>query len=239
MNTGRLDISLSGYEVGLSGAVPEQKHWSEPAMDRGILEFVALMSGIVIKYGGRIVHGSHPAFVPLILRQARLHGTGRKRPPVTLVMSNLWAKSLAPAEVESMTDIAEFVVTAQVGDRGPEDRHTRNESLTLMRQRLVELQNVMVAVGGKMHDTDGSVPGVLEEMQLAQKKGIPRFLVGGLGGYAKALAGKLTPSGLGNGLTGERNTLLFGTDDVASCVNIIFEQLAAAAVRGKSGHLSV
>jgi hypothetical protein len=68
VNTGRLDISLADYEVSLSGAVPEQRYWSEPAMDRGILEFVALLIGIVIKYGVRIVHGSHPALVTLILR---------------------------------------------------------------------------------------------------------------------------------------------------------------------------
>ena len=45
----RLDVSLEHYEIGLSGAIPDRKDWSEPAMDRGILEFVALFSGIVFK----------------------------------------------------------------------------------------------------------------------------------------------------------------------------------------------
>jgi hypothetical protein len=35
MNLTRLDVSLEQYEVGLSGAVPDRKDWSEPAMDRG------------------------------------------------------------------------------------------------------------------------------------------------------------------------------------------------------------
>ena len=65
MNQTRLDVSLEQYEVGLSGAVPDRNDWSEPATDRGILEFVALFSGLVFKYGGRIVHGSHPTFTPL------------------------------------------------------------------------------------------------------------------------------------------------------------------------------
>jgi hypothetical protein len=228
MSAGRLNISLERYAVGISGAVPEQKYWSEPAMDRGILEFVALLSGIVIKYGGRVVHGCHPTFTPLILRQARLHGAGRK--PVTLVMSNLWAKSLTPDDIASMEDVAEFVVTAQVGDGGPETPSTRNQSLTLMRKRIIDFQNVMVAVGGKMHIGDELTPGVLEEMQMAQHKGIPRFLVGGLGGYSKELAAKLTASDLKNGLTADQNRRLFGTSDVAACVNIIFERLATLAI---------
>ena len=66
MTVTRLNISLEQYDIGISGAVPDREDWSEPAMDRGILEFVALFSGIVFKYGGRIVHGSHPTFTPII-----------------------------------------------------------------------------------------------------------------------------------------------------------------------------
>ena len=87
MSGTRLNVSLSQYEIGISGAVPGRESWSEPAMDRAILEFVALFCGIVFKYGGRIVHGSHPTFTPVILRQARLHAGKRTRKPVTLIMS--------------------------------------------------------------------------------------------------------------------------------------------------------
>jgi hypothetical protein len=121
MSFTKLDISLEQYEIGLSGAIPDRKDWSEPAMDRGILEFVALFSGIVFKYGGRIVHGCHPTFTPVILRQARLQGGKRLRKPVTLIMSNLWAQDLRPEDIESMTDIAEFVITKKIGDGGAAD----------------------------------------------------------------------------------------------------------------------
>ena len=139
-------------------------------MDRGILEFVALFTGIVLKYGGRIIHGCHPTFTPVILRQARLQATGRQRRPVTLVMSQLWAQNLTQEDVDSMTDIAEFLVTKKVGDKGPEDPETRNRSLTAMRTVLINAQNVTVAVGGMMHNGDGIVPGVAEEVALAQKR---------------------------------------------------------------------
>lgn len=227
MSITRLNISLAQFEIGLTGAVPGRDSWSEPAMDRAILEFVALFSGIVFKYGGRIVHGSHPTFTPIILRQARQHaGQGKVRKPVTLVMSELWAKTYPGEFKESVADVAELVITRQIGPGGPENVETRNLSLTQMRQSLIERQNVMVAVGGKMHLKDGLRPGVQEEMDLARAKGIPRFLVAGMGGYAAEYAKELVPASLNNGLSDETNALLFSTPDVSACVNVIFERLA-------------
>ena len=196
-------------------------------MDRAILEFVALFSGIVFKYGGRIVHGSHPTFTPVILRQARLHADKEaSRKPVTLIMSELWAKDLPAEYRESIADVAEFKVTRQIGDGGAENVETQNRSLTEMRQLLIESQNVMVAVGGKLHERDGMNPGVREELDLAATKGIPRFLIAGMGGYAAEYAKELIPSSLNNGLSDDENALLFSTTDVSACVNLLFERLA-------------
>lgn len=225
MSATRINVSLAQYDIGLSGAVSERAGWSEEAMDRAILEFVALFSGIVFKYGGRIVHGSHPTFTPVILRQARLHAGKRERKPVTLIMSELWAKDLPAEFSEGVSDVAEFIVTKQVGEGGFENVDTRNRSLTEMRQLLIKSQNVMVAVGGMMHAKDGIIPGVLEEMELAGQKQIPRFLIAGMGGYAAQYARDMTPSSLNNGLTDEENALLFSTSDVSACVNVIFEKL--------------
>jgi hypothetical protein len=141
-------------------------------------------------------------------------------------MSDLWAKDLGSEDIESMTDIAEFVVTKAEGDGGPEDADTRNRSLTAMRKVLVNAQNVMVAVGGKMHSGDKKTPGVAEEMALAEEKGLPRFLIAGLGGFASELAKDLTPRSLQNSLTQSQNVTLFSSDDVAACVNLLFEHLA-------------
>lgn len=216
MNLTRLNVSLDAYEIGLSGAVPAREDWSETAMDRGILEFVSLFSGLVFKYGGRIVHGSHPTFTPVILRQARLHAAERERRPVTIVMSELWARDLAKDEIESITGIADLIVTPAVGVGGPSDPDTRNNSLRAMREVLVEAQNVMVAVGGKLHSEDGFVPGVGEELALAERRNLPRFLIGGLGGYSQMLAEKLAPASLNNGLSRQANASLFGSCAISS-----------------------
>ncbi|EOZ7622886.1 hypothetical protein AB5R26_000990 [Enterobacter mori] len=225
LNNSKLSVSLHGLEVGISGAIPERSNWSEPAMDRGILEFVSLFSGLVFKYGGRVIHGSHPSFTPIILRQARQHAVNLDKPPVTLVMSDLWFSDYADEDIQSLTDIAELIITKKFGDGDITDPTTRNRSLTAMRRVLVSSQNLMVTVGGKMHDRDGFHPGIAEEMHLAEKLRIPRYLVGGLGGYSKKLAKELTPASLNNLLSREENVELFGTDDVSSCVQIIFENL--------------
>lgn len=172
------------------------------------------------------MHGGHPTFTPIILRQARQHAENRARKPVTLVMSDLWARHLPREDIQSFSDVAEFVVTRKIGDGGPQDPRTRNQSLAAMRRVLIDAQNIMVAVGGKMHSGDGNIPGVGEEMTLAQRKGIPRFLIGGLGGFARKMANELTPESLDNALSREANVSLFSTDDVAASVNILFEHLA-------------
>lgn len=232
MNATRIDVSLARYQIGITGAIPMRDDWSEPAMDYAIQEFVALFTGIVFKYGGRIVHGCHPAFTPIIVRQARLHSNRQtEKRALTLIMSELWAKKLPPEFRESIADVAEFITTKQVGDGTVDEAETRNKSLTEMRRLLVNSQNVMVAIGGKMHKRNGYVPGVLEEMEMAAERAIPRFLIAGMGGFAAEYAKALTPASLKNGLTDEQNALLFSTSDVGACVSVIFEQL----VRQKLG----
>jgi hypothetical protein len=225
MSLTRLNVSLEGYEVGITGAVPEKSDWLEPATDRAILEFVSLLSSLVLKYGGRIVHGSHPALTPVIVRQARRHAQGRARKPVTLVISDLWASGFDD-EIQSFSEIAELVVTKKIGEGGRDDPPTRNQSLTAMRRVLVDSQNVMVVVGGKMHQGDGLIPGIQEELDLAGEKGLPRFLIGGLGGLSRELASGIAPRSLANFLSEDQNLRLFSTLDIASSVNIIFEHLA-------------
>jgi len=224
MSVSRLNVSLDEYEIGISGAVPEREKWSEPAMDRAILEFVSIFCGLVFKYGGRIVHGSHPTFTPVILHQARLHAPDRLRRPVTLVRSELWPMS--QDDEQSSRDIAELIITRKIGAEGPEDPETFDRSLTAMRRVLIDAQNVMVAVGGKLHEGDGKMPGVAQEMRMAADKGIPRFLIGGLGGFSQSLAGGLISQSLGNFLPHQDNVTLFGTPDIGACINVLFEHLS-------------
>src|SRR2546428_6291954 len=105
--------SLEGFNIGLSGSIPERDTWTEDALDRASLEFIAVFSALVLQQGGRIVHGSHPSFTPVIVRQARRHPRAQGRKPVTLVVSELWAKSMDADEIAHYQEVAEILVTRQ------------------------------------------------------------------------------------------------------------------------------
>jgi SLOG cluster2 len=216
--------NLSGYVLGFSGAVPERKHWTEPAQDRAILEFVALLSGLVFKYGGRVTHGAHPTFTPVILRQAELHVPGTRS--VTICMSDLWARKLAAHERARFERESEFIVVPSVGGDDARDPAVRNPSLTAMRCVLVEKMNVLVAIGGLKHIDTGMNPGVAEEIALARSKRWPCFVIGGFGGEAAHWANEYGVDSLRNGLSPEVNRTLLSSDNVSACVGIIFDHLA-------------
>ena len=62
-------------------------------------------------------------------------------------------------------------------------------------------------------------------MMLAEQQGIPRYLIGGLGGYASTLVSQLVPFSLKNDLPRKENEELFATNDVSACVGIVFQSL--------------
>jgi hypothetical protein len=55
-----------------------------------------------------------------------------------------------------------------------------------------------------------------------------------LGGLTQKLARELAPSRLNNSLSDEANMTLFSTDDLAACVNVLFEHLAGSELLSKS-----
>jgi hypothetical protein len=196
-------------------------------LDRAILEFIAVFSALVLKQGGRIVHGTHPSFTPVIVRQAQRHPRAQGRKPVTLIVSELWAKSMEADEIAHYQEVAEILVTRQVGEGGPENVKTRNASLRLMRPHLLQRMHALVAVGGKLHEQDGNVSGVLAEVRRAQQRGMPIFLVGGMGGMAARLVKERAHElSLRNELSPEQNEQLQTTTNIEFCASTVINHLS-------------
>lgn len=168
---------LNGLNIGISGAIPEREEWgTNDILDYEILEFLQTFSGFVMKYGGRIVHGSHPSFTPVFLEQAsKFKKEGFT--PLTLVMSELFYKDYNNYEKKYFKENSEFTVCKQVGVGYITDEKVRNESLTLMREKLIPKMDILIVIGGKSHKTSNLIPGVKEEQSIALNNKIPVILL--------------------------------------------------------------
>jgi hypothetical protein len=146
MSESRLVIPspLRGLRVGITGAVPEPESWGKArALDQTILRFVSQLSGLVLKYGGEVVHGSHPSFTPVIATQARHFQSESATKALTLIASELFGDP--PPVVVRCADVARVVLTPRIGD--PKSPQIRDYSLTALRLALAQEIDVVVAVG--------------------------------------------------------------------------------------------
>ena len=180
-------LLFDGLRVGITGAVPERQHWGEVHdLDRLILSFVSQLSGFILDYGGQVVHGTHPLFTPIVAQEASRQPDGASE-TLTLVASMLWGRH--PVLIERARRVAkpQVLLTPKIGAGGPEDPETRNRCLTALRMTLADEIDVLIAVGGKLHQDAGVNRGVLEELVQARWKQVPCFIVAGLGGAASDL----------------------------------------------------
>jgi hypothetical protein len=176
---------LKGLCVGISGAVPDREDWGTVKdLDQRILRFVSQFSALVMKYGGKVVHGSHPTFTPVLKAQAERLGSAEDEKPLTLLASELFGDP--PAIVADAERVARVILTPRIGEGTADDPQTRNGSLTALRLMLAKEVDVVVAIGGKLHRSTGYNPGVLQELTVARWAQVPCFVVASYGGLAGA-----------------------------------------------------
>ena len=216
---------LANWRVGLSGAVPEPEAWGGRPLDYEIQEFVSSLSDGVLRHGGVLVHGSHPSFTPRILDRALVYGKQYGRKVARFYMYAVFTESDVPEQVGRYADVAEMVLIPQVGEGTAADKQVRDASLTRMRQVLIADMDVLVVVGGKHHADTGFSPDTKQELDMAIGRGLPCFLVGGLGGMGAELAAEYPLEVLGNGLLPESNKELESTTDLNQAAGIIIAAL--------------
>lgn len=222
---------LAGARIWLSGAIPEEEGTTE--LHRAAMsDFVRRFARRVFERGGHIVHGSHPSFTPILLEEAqRYQEQGGRKDCLILAVSCYWSKKINNVPVGEWRKVAIVYETPEVlGERA------RDESLELLRKWMVSRCDTIVVVGGKWWQSVGGRAGVPLEIGLAIERGIPCFLLGGLGGAAKdfIVRNPRVLTQLKNGLNQFANKELSIKEDVGSLAEEVCDQLERLPlVRGR------
>jgi predicted acylesterase/phospholipase RssA len=212
---------LQGVRVWLSGAVPAEATAEERA---SILSFVQGFAAAVFQGGGHVVHGSHPTFTPTLLQEAERHiANGGKKDCLTLAVSKLWSKDTNAVPIQMWRERCLVYETPEAsGERA------RDESLSILRDWMAARCDAFVAVGGMWWKDIAGRSGVPIEAGLAIERGLPCFLLGGLGGAALDYLNNHpgTLRSLKNGFDENTNRTIATQADVAKLVQIICDQFA-------------
>ncbi len=144
--------------------------------------FVRHFAEQLFRGGAHIIHGSHPTFTPILLEEAAKHiANGGRKDCLTLAVSRLWSKDTSSVPVQEWRQTCMVYETpeATTGDS------SRDDSLTILRQWMSERCDAFVAAGGLWWEQIAGRAGLPVEAGLAVERGLPCFLLGGLGGAAK------------------------------------------------------
>ena len=213
---------LAGARIWLSGSIPEVEGTTES--QRGaIIDFVRRFARRVFMHGGHIVHGSHPSFTPTLLEEARRYQEqGGRKDCLILAVSRYWSKNPNYVPVGDWRKVALVYETPEsTGEL------SRDESLELLRNEMVSRCDAIVVVGGKWWQAIGGRAGIPLELGLAIERGLPCFLLGGLGGAAKDFITR-NPSVLTilkNGLDDATNRAFSTKEDVGSLAEEVCDHL--------------
>ena len=109
----------------------------------------------------------------------------------------------------------------------------RDESLKVLRDWMANRADVFVAVGGKWWSDVPGRAGVPLELELARKRGLPCFILGGFGGASSQFLEKHPNvfSELGNGLSEPDNVDFATTNDIARLAGEIVAQMSRLPLR--------
>lgn len=227
--------SLAGARIWLSGSIPEAEGITE-TQSAAIIDFVRRFARRVFQHGGHIVHGSHPSFVPTLLEEAHLYrAQGGRRDCLVLAVSRYWSKDPKSVPVDVWRKDAIVYETPEApGERA------RDESLELLRKWMVARCDAIVLVGGKWWQSVGGRAGVPLELGFAIERGIPCFLLGGLGGAAQDFVTRNPQvfTKLKNGIEEAKNRELSTKADVGSLAEEVcecLERLPLVRGRGSDG----
>lgn len=201
--------ALSGTRVGLSvsgSADLERLGLSEAHINLVVVEIARaiILAGGIVVYGGRL----RPAgFTGTIMQEVHRFGDDRQALEIYVPepeYRNIPTEDLRAIDTRLGTSGALRLVSA-TGELVPisclqnrnEPLGADSEALTSMRQRVTEVADARIAVGGKLVGFKGQEPGVIEESRLTLEASKPLYIAGGYGGAAAAMVRTLEVDDLG------------------------------------------
>lgn len=223
--------SLAGARIWLSGSVPDIQGSTE-AQREAIRDFVRRFADRVFQLGGHIIHGSHPSFTPILLEQAQRHQMmGGRKDCLVLAVSGHWSRISETLPLDEWRKVALVYETPEI-----EGENTRDDSLKELRRWMAARCDAVVVVGGRWWEAIDDKVGVPLELDLAIQRGLPCFLLGGLGGAAQKIVERHTGilAHLKNGLDAATNHQLSISDDIGRLADDVCRYLTRLPlVRGR------
>lgn len=213
---------LHGVRVWLAGAVPSDATNSQKM---SVVTFVREFAAEVFRNGGHILHGSHPSLVGPLIAEAKEHvSKGGRKDCLTLAVSKYWSKDKANVPIQEWRQTCTVYETAEATG-GPSPR---DDSLQILREWMADRCDAFVAVGGQWWQQIVGRAGVPIEAGLAMQRGLPCFLLGGLGGAAGDYVRdhREVIKSLKNGFDEATNQRLALEENVGSLVGIVCDQLS-------------
>lgn len=196
--------------IVISGAFPD----CEPAFQQNITAAVHAVAETALRSGLRLSFGAHPTFQFLLFDLAKRLRPDDFRLALRMYISKYFATEGMILEAQRSADV---IATNVVAD-------DRAQSLTLMRSSMLSDPEAaaLVVIGGKT-SKGGHRPGIDEEIAIAQKRGLPIFIFGSVGGRSSEIVAGLSAKDriALNGQTEEINELFVRDIDYSRLMQII------------------
>jgi patatin-like phospholipase/acyl hydrolase len=222
--------ALKGTRIWLSGSIAGET--CETAERQA--NVVAQISRRIFQAGGSVIHGSHPTIWPILLQTAEeFQKAGGSRDCLELAVSRHFSSNPTKNNVRLDEWRLHSIVHQVPAETG---QNARAESLKRLRHWIVERCDAVIVFGGKWWDQNPGGAGLPFEFELARERGLPCFLLGGLGGAA---AGYLNGRpeiviNLKNGLNAAENLELSTETKVDRLASTVVDQLCRLPlVRGE------
>ncbi|WP_028857215.1 TIR domain-containing protein [Psychrilyobacter atlanticus] len=167
----------------ISGSFPENLSLK---YQQNIIDSVSIIVEDILNSGGKIIFGSHPTFQGLILEKSKKYNTSTEK-KVKLYASKKF-KKFYEVNMEYFHENAEVYEIEEI--KGETEGESFSLSLTKMREEMINDSEAiaLITFGGKdAKDSFTKIPGIDEEISLAEKKGIPVYVIGSTGGRSATI----------------------------------------------------